>query len=198
MNSLDLINEDIARLEKERSLLIEQKAPIDAALHKLYGEIQKLEAARRELQKDDFVALLNDYNASKELRALLTKRFGGTEYGHGVSTSGYLPETMQQYLRIQMDRGGDVTAIHDFLKEVLPHVKPLSDTRLRNLDGPVKVIDIFEKSLSRNGSYRLVTPDDQTFYIYCGRWGEEGPMTLLDALTHISKHLWIRDPRDED
>jgi hypothetical protein len=197
MTSVDLINEDIARLEAERSALLAERAPIDAALTRLHKEIEKLAKARRALQKDDFVTLLNDYDASVELRDLLARRFGGA-HKHGVYTGGYNIHTMQQMLRIEMDRGGNVDAIEAFLKEALPHITPTDKASFRDLTDPVKIIDIFENSLSSGGSYNLVTTDDETFYIYCGRWRESTYPTLRAALERISKYHWIRDPRDDN
>lgn len=153
----------------------------------LFDQIQSIkdqiaEQKIRQAIKPDWEFLLKNDNgtvAYNELERQLAK--------FGMDTGTYNPETDQMVVQISLksnDSDG-LKLVHDGLNEVIPHIIPKFG---------YKFIDIFEHTLSEDGSYslRIYEEEHNQFKLMVTRWHRESVVyesdNLMDVLAYIQKH----------
>ena len=154
---LDTLKGKLVLLEKRRAELFELQKPINKELVTNYDKIEdvknkigKLQVAdmktpdwKELLTENNGAVLYEKYNKELEIRCL----YGG----------GMLPSTGQRCIKVKLKKGDkkSYTSTIDALEEVLPFVKPFPNNEKSDIAG-YKFVDIFEETLSENGSYYML------------------------------------------
>ena len=181
------LEQQLATLESERQSIQNLIEGLREKSLALFDQIEfiKDQIAEQKLQqsiKPDWEFLLKNNNgtvAYNELKRQLAK--------FGMDTGYYNSETDQMVVQISLksnDTDG-LKLVHDGLNEVIPHIIPSFG---------YKFIDIFEHTLSEDGSYslRIYEKEHNQFKLMVTRWHRESLVyesdNLMDVLAYIQKH----------
>ena len=208
---LDEVNKKLEELEKERRALFVQRRPIDIALERNYKELESLREQCGKLlvesmPKDvvDPLFILTAEHHSQTLFREAERQI----HSLGLYGSGHFPDTNQRCMKLMMYRNDpyslkqtfdSITFLLPFIvhwPDVDPEGKPTEEVYRGK-----KVFEIFEHSLSSNGSYLFLVCDDGTTEIVHRRYSRREIMhkakDLMDGLKYVQKHLYYSDKEDE-
>jgi len=177
----------LATLQSERQSIQDLVEGLREKSLALFDQIESIkdQIAEQKIQqsiKPDWQFLLKNDNgtvAYEELKQQLAK--------FGIGTRSYNPETNQMVVQISLksnDADG-LKLVHDGLNEVIPHIIPKFG---------YKFIDIFEHTLSEDGSYSLYIYEKEhnQFKLMITRWHRESVVyesdNLMDVLAYIQKY----------
>ena len=202
MSKIDTMDEkaclaEIEKNEAKREDLFKQKEPIDRSLTRLYNRNQKLadriakiKAGRKTI--DWGWLLFEDDRGGMEkhnLRELKLRELG-------LGTSGYYPEIQQTKLQISLVKNDPESLRQQLkgLKKLLKYLKPAADG--------YKVVDIFERTLSRYGVYDLLINEEKEEYLIRVTQYHHPEIlhrfkTLKDALELIQNDYYYEDASEE-
>ena len=175
---------------RARTAIYQEIAPLNLRIKGLTEMITQL-------KEEESVALdVNAMSREDQIKYFLFEdgQVSGTRYNRrrefwatsSLSTNGYVPEIEQIQLRIVMYRDEPDTlerTIHE-LDEMLPHIKDLNG---------LKIVSIFENSLSENGRYDMVY--DGADYLIRNTYGRHTKIVmkstnLADVVKYIQDNLW--------
>ena len=107
----------------------------------------------------------------------------------GLYKSGYYAATNQINLSVKLTYGNQKSLDNHFkqITELLPHIK--------SQDDGYKHFDIFEHTLSRGCSYKLLI-NEKEYIISAGCWSKEKFKDLKSALEYIQTNHWY-DGKEE-
>lgn len=188
------LEEKLKGLEALREELFKRQEPIKVALVANYDEIEKLkdEISKikiAKMKKPDWNVLLEENTGMvmyKKCDAELTAR--------GLLGGGSLLETGQRCIKVMLTRG-DPTSYHgtiNALKEILPHIKPFPEGKHVGY----KFIDIFESTLSANGTYYMLIKDD-SYKLMRSRFHHEEKLKSFKSLEEIITHVQVHHPHED-
>jgi len=201
--SVKSLTQQIERLEKEREELFAQRAPIDKAIEKNYGILEKLREKRgkmmvAQMPKDviDFDLILNPDLKSQSLYREADRQVMRL----GLYRSGYFEVTKQACLKLMMykNRPENLQKTYDSVMLALPHIKPHPSGEFAGC----KVFSIFESTLSAHGSYFFLVAEGNACKIlrsYGTRYSEIGSFSdIMTGLTYVQKKLYYQVDEDEE
>lgn len=181
------LEQQLATLESERQSIQNLIEGLREKSLALFDQIESIkdQIADQKIQQSiepDWEFLLKNNNGTvsyNELKRQLAK--------FGMGTGSYNPETDQMVVQISL-KSNDSNGLHlahDGLNEVIPHIIPKFE---------YKFIDIFEHTLSEDGSYslRIYEKEHNQFKLMITRWHCESVVyesdNLMDVLAYIQKH----------
>lgn len=192
---------DMRKLELKLRMLIDRrcelfelKKPIDAELVRNHDRIAKIkdEIGKTQLKsmgKVDWKLLLEEGNGTA-----IHERFHKELMNRGLWDSGYLIDTGQRCVQVKLIKGSkqSYNTTVAALKEILPFIKPRSSDTDPTVIG-YKFIDIFESTLSANGSYyMLIKPHE--YRLMCSRWHRAEELKKFASLEGIIKYIQEHHP----
>lgn len=191
------LQEQIAILDSKRDAIRQQIDPLNKQLMLVINQrkalLEKLDAFRDNPNATipELLEFSDTLQAKKALENFL-KSLGYEEFGALCLPGGYYPDTNQFALRVVLYRDDPVEKLEKLAKDIelfLPHIKPLGNN--------MKVIDIFEHTLSYSCSYSLqITSDDKRFFVCAGHYRRQQFASLLDALQYIRKNHYYEKSRN--
>ena len=108
--------------------------------------------------------------------------------------NGYWKETGQGAFRIQVPLDADLAAVRTEVEMVLPHVIPFTFAEPdRAALGPVKLLSVFEHTLSDPVSYALLIDVQGKPHLVDHLFGHWRFADLEEALAYIQEHHWYGD-----
>jgi len=185
--SLELnLQKEMKKLVERRKELFKLLEPIQSELSSNYKKIEKI--------KNEIGKLKIDKNPT-DWNLLLDENSGYTVYNKyseivqqkGLYYGGYFPETGQRCIKVMLTKN----SIESFnktilaLKEILEFIKPLHETY-----PGFKFIDIFEYTLSENGSYYMLFNEEEKIYkLMLDRYHVTHELKVFDSLEKIIKYV---------
>jgi hypothetical protein len=190
------LEQQLATLQSERQSIQNVIEGLREKSLALFDQIQSIkdQIAEQKIQqsiKPDWEFLLKNDNgtvAYEELKQQLAK--------FGIGTGSYNPVTNQMVAQISLksnDADG-LKLVHAGLNEVIPYIIPKFG---------YKFIDIFEHTLSEDGSYSLhiYEKEHNQFKLMVTRWHRESVVyesdNLMDVLAYIQKHHHRDSPKED-
>ena len=201
METIEEINAEILEIETFRNELFKKQKKVNDQLRFFYDKIAKLNEKKDKIilnsdKKDDLEWLMEfrepESKVKREQREKILKEYG-------LTGSGYNPQTNQHAIKLTInenDSDEKLENIEKGLLKILPIIKPFShDFKEPGMfKNPLKMIGIFEHTLSQNGIYNLVVDPNNNNHcaVICHSWSRISSKkefnSLMDALKHIRKY----------
>jgi len=190
-------DKEITKVKEQLSALYEKRKPIDEQITKLQKKAKKL----REDKEKYELTLPRD--REEEIKYFLFEDgyVNGERYkarekywrDKGLWHSGYFHEIEQINLRMMLYKG-DSESLENTIKaveEVIPFLKPLKGK---------KRLDIFEHTLSENGSWSVEIDEDSidlVLHRYHRKTVEKSFKTVREMVEYVQAHHYYSDGGDE-
>ncbi len=207
MTVIEAIEARIEELTKKREANREAMQPMFKENSMLTDEIQELQAQVLKLQaeaietEEDMIKfyIKDDGHSSGMDHYHARKRFFESI---GLDVSGYYPKTEQCGFQVSIDSSGsNIDSTVAGINKVLPHMIPLDGSDYDR--GEIIHFNIFEYTLSENGSYSLIYDKEKyEWAISIIAWHRRREIKafklLREALEYIAEHHHSDYPEDEE
>ena len=187
MSELATKQKELKALEERRNELFKLQTPINKKLVSNYNKIEKI--------KNEIGKILISENPC-DWNLLLDEQMGHIVYSQydvelqkrGLFGGGYFPETNQRCIKVMLTKNNieSFNKTISALKEILPFIKPLINGDYKGF----KFIDIFEHTLSEQGTYYMFVDEIENVYkLMQDRYHTTYDLKVFDSLESIIKYV---------